>query len=401
MNTRLTILFLQCLAIFPNFSETIFSPLIPIIEDAWSVSIHEAEWSFSAYLLGMSAGIFIWGILSDKYTVRKTLYTGLSINIIACLMCFLSQDIVSFYIYRTIQGFSATACSIAALVFTRQLFGSADERVTVQSRISMAFALSPALGPIIGSFFATVAHWEYAFLSMSIAGIALLLSSHAISAKHPVPATHSHKINLSPIKDTQLLYHSVITGLGIGNAMAFFTLAAFYYNEFFHISQNMLFYIYLPIALAFYTGGYISEKLSRHTGPANGLKVGSLLALIFSILPACYLFVYPQATISGLTLSLISIFGMLCGTGIIIPRSIMLSLDKHAQRAGTASAIMGLIYYATAGIATYIAGHLSQTNIHYFHQFFCMLNLTLLLVIILSQLNTQKKPAATSQTSSS
>ncbi len=332
-------------------------------------------------MIGMAFGAVTWGLMSDHYTQKKLLSFGLGAYIFTTLSCWTCEHIHSFYFVRFIQGLTVTVCSVSALVLVRTLFTGTTERTKAQSRVSMAMALSPALGPIIGMYFSQGLFWKYIFFFFSAFALFVLYFAYQTlpDCKISKKTCSSWSNYTQVLMDRQLIYNSALTGICIGNAMSFFTLSAYYYTEFYHLNEKMIFLIYIPVSIAFIIGGSLSEKISDYISCNSGVQIGATIAALFSFLPYATQLAANSPSNTMLLISLVSVMCMMIGTGLIIPRTITRALDKHQHHPGLASSIMSCVYYIVAGVITYLAGHIFQENLFYFHRFFCILNLILLL----------------------
>ena len=390
MNTIITILLLQCITVLPNFSDTLLSPLIPTIEQSLQISIHMAEWLFTTYTLGQAAGVFIWGIVRDKYSTLNVLYTGLAIYIFSSIFCLLTKNIYFLYALRFVQGFSVAACSIVSLVLVRHIFQNDIYRLRIYSKISMAYAVSPTLGSLVGTLFISIKYWQHVFLIFCTIAFVLICWARISLPPYNHPVTNPHETtSMAPLKDKHFVIHSVILALAISNVKTFYTLAAHYYTQFFHMNPEMLYIIYIPISCAFIAGGYASQKLIKFLSTTQGLCVGGVTAFSAALIPLLIIKAFGYAEYYTLVISLGGVFFMLTGTGIIIPRCMTVCLNRYSHNSGTASAIMYLIYYTICALVTYTAAYMPQENHDYYHQFFSALNLILLAAVYLAYLTRQ------------
>ncbi len=101
----------------PLLSETVYTPSLPDIAHALSVSDSLAEYTLTIYLFGFALGTLIWGKLSDKWGRKPCLVAGLNIYLIGCLGCYLSDTIFWLMVSRFIQAFGGSVGSVLGKPF--------------------------------------------------------------------------------------------------------------------------------------------------------------------------------------------------------------------------------------------------------------------------------------------
>lgn len=123
--------------------------------------------------LGFTAALqLVMGPLSDRFGRRPVLLAGLTIFIVASLGCMLATSIWVFLSFRMLQAviISGWALSLAVIRDT------APER-DAASRIgyvTMAMAVAPMLGPVLGGALDELFGWRSSFLVFAGAGLAVL-----------------------------------------------------------------------------------------------------------------------------------------------------------------------------------------------------------------------------------
>ena len=130
--------------------------------------------SFSiAGYLGVTAVLqLIIGPLSDRFGRRPVQLTALLIFALASAVCAVTEDIWTFLAFRVCQGaiISGWVISLAIVRDTRP----PQEAASLIGYISMAMAVSPMLGPMLGGALDTVFGWRASFVTYCGLGLGLL-----------------------------------------------------------------------------------------------------------------------------------------------------------------------------------------------------------------------------------
>lgn len=383
MNKFATILVLQALTLIPNFSETAFSPLLIHLQQSWHLRVELAELPFSIYLAGMATGLLYWGLLADRKKHKPLLAKGLTLYCISCLLCWLSPNIYFFTLARFSQGLFAVIASVMTLVIIRKLFNQTNERAKIHSYIGMSLSVSPALGPLFGMHFADSNNWQNMF-----AVLALIVALVALAAHLRLPETGENtenKFSISVareiIQDRQLIFYATIAGLAIANAMVFFALSPYYYEVIYHLSTSQFSLLFICIAASWVAGSLYAQMLIKRFGTTNTIHIGCYGAILFSCIGVLFTYYERVLGIFIVPASIATICLTMVHTGTIIPNCISMALANRNSHVGTASSIMGFTYNFVAAIITSLACLGPQSNPHYFHAIFLIINLSTLMML--------------------
>jgi EmrB/QacA subfamily drug resistance transporter len=141
--------------------QTIVSTAMPaIIADL--KGIEYVAWTTTAYLLASTTMIPIYGKLSDLYGRRIVLLTGITLFVLASMLCGTSQDIFQLIGYRVLQGLGAAALTSTAFAIPADLFSPAD-RPRYMGLIGAVFGLASILGPFLGGSLTDTLNWRWVF----------------------------------------------------------------------------------------------------------------------------------------------------------------------------------------------------------------------------------------------
>jgi EmrB/QacA subfamily drug resistance transporter len=141
--------------------QTIVSTAMPaIIADL--KGIEYVAWTTTAYLLASTTMIPIYGKLSDLYGRRIVLLSGITVFVLASMLCGTAQDIFQLIGYRVLQGLGAAALTSTAFAIPADLFSPAD-RPRYMGLIGAVFGLASILGPFLGGFLTDTLNWRWVF----------------------------------------------------------------------------------------------------------------------------------------------------------------------------------------------------------------------------------------------
>ncbi len=136
--------------------------------------IEYVAWTTTAYLLASTTMIPIYGKLSDLYGRRIVLLSGITLFVLASMLCGTSQDIFQLIGYRVLQGLGAAALTSTAFAIPADLFSPAD-RPRYMGLIGAVFGLASILGPFLGGSLTDTLNWRWVFYVNLPVGIVAFL----------------------------------------------------------------------------------------------------------------------------------------------------------------------------------------------------------------------------------
>src|ERR1700676_2543716 len=120
----------------------------------------------TAYMTGMGVGQLFWGMLSDRFGRRPILLGGLTLYVIAALLCSLSGSFETLLAWRFVHGLAA-ACVTVTRSVVRDLY-SGRQMARVMSLTFVVFLTVPILARSLGQLILFVAPWRYIFVVFAV-----------------------------------------------------------------------------------------------------------------------------------------------------------------------------------------------------------------------------------------
>jgi len=149
-------------------------------------------WVVTAYMLGSTVMVPIYGKLSDNYGRRIFFIGGMVVFMAGSALSGLSQTMTQLIFFRGIQGFGAAAMMPIAIAIVGDVFTPA-ERAKWQGVMTAVFGLASIVGPLLGGWITDGWGWRWVFyVNLPIGLLALLVCSVAL----PRHSRHvEHKID--------------------------------------------------------------------------------------------------------------------------------------------------------------------------------------------------------------
>ena len=211
----------------------IINVALPTLSKSFNVDTSFITWSITLYTLLLTGTIIIFGRLSDKYSRLNIYSLGLTIFLIASILCGFSNNVIQLIVFRGLQGIGAamlqgTATSIITTTIPENRQGSA------LGTLSILLGIGPVLGPSIGGLLISVGNWRWIFwINIPFIFIGLI---GCLFLKRYIKEQKSTSIHLD-IRGNSLLFLSIFCLL--------ISLTSWSYHSIFNISVYGNFLIFI------------------------------------------------------------------------------------------------------------------------------------------------------------
>ncbi len=228
-----------------------------------------------------------FGIASDKFGRKPTIYIGLLLFIIGSIIAAMAGDIITMIVGRSIQGAGAISAVVTALVADL----TSDEHRTkamamIGATIGVTFAISLVLGPLLSTW-------------IGVSGIfwmtAILCVLAAIVVKYIVPdpqkmAVASTVTIKDVLKNTQLLRLNFGSFALHAAQIAMFMVVPFALQNAGHMPQNQHWKVYLPVLLLSFALMIPAIIVGEKRGKLKQIMVGAVgLMLVAQLMLMSYI----------------------------------------------------------------------------------------------------------------
>src|SRR4051794_40162039 len=130
-------------------------------------------WVFTAYMLGSTVTVPLYGKLGDVYGRRPLLVVSIGIFLAGSVLCGLSTSMPMLVACRAIQGLGAGGLFPLALATVGSIVPPRD-RGRYQGLIGAVFAAASIAGPALGGWFVDNLTWRWIFwINLPVGGVAL------------------------------------------------------------------------------------------------------------------------------------------------------------------------------------------------------------------------------------
>lgn len=328
-----------------------YLPALPSLVRDWNTSETTINLTLIGFFISFSLALLVYGPLSDRYGRKPVLIAGISIYVLACLVCAQAGSPLALIIGRVAQGIGAASAATLSLAMTKDYFDGA-ERERVMAHIAVIVALAPMLAPVLGGIMMRLWHWSGIFYAQTLLG---LIAIRGVSnLKEPAPQTsNSLKQVLGSyfrlMTNARFMSLCALIALGVTPLFCFIAGSSFIYVTHFGLSEQVYSYFFAFNSAALMLGFWICGRL---------LKANRLTSLRIIIMG------YAGILLGATALALCSDLGpwgmalpmafLSMSSGISRPPSNNFLLDQVKSDAGSASSLIMFTYFVSGAVAMWL-----------------------------------------------
>jgi len=152
--------------------QTIVATALPrVVADLGGIT--QYSWVFTAYMLGSTVTVPLYGKLGDVYGRKPLFIVAILIFLFGSALCGAAQNMWELVIFRAVQGVGAGGLFPLTLAMVGMIVPPRD-RGRYQGLIGSVFAGASIIGPLIGGFIVDNASWRWIFyVNLPVGGLAL------------------------------------------------------------------------------------------------------------------------------------------------------------------------------------------------------------------------------------
>ncbi|RSZ56463.1 multidrug effflux MFS transporter [Massilia atriviolacea] len=331
-------------------STDLYLASLPSLASGFGAPASTVQLTLSMFVIAFGGAQLVVGPLSDRFGRRPVLIWGLSLYVLASLLCAAAPNIALLIVARFLQALGCCSGVIVARAIVRDAYAPQDS-VRVIARASSWLSLAPLTGPILGSYLQVAFGWRAAFVALSILS-ALLLAAVVLR----LPETNVHKnpkatelrgllANYRLVLGSRAFWaHALPGALSYGAIFAFISGSSLVLIRVLEVPTAWFGYCFALGVSGYLSGTIVCRRLLPLFGPAVTLRIGSTMSLAAGA-------VFLAAVGAGLahwSVVVLAMFMTMGAHGINFPVSQSGSVSPFPQQAGTAAGLMGALYMCVA-----------------------------------------------------
>ncbi|MBB1582707.1 multidrug effflux MFS transporter [Serratia sp. OS31] len=335
----------------------LYLPALPEMAGELKTSTATAQLSLTAGLLGLGVGQLIFGPYSDKLGRMRPLLVSLALLLFASLWCALAPNIDQLLVARLLQGLAGAGGAVISRAIARDLY-SGHELTRFFALLMLVNGLAPIVAPVLGGAMLQFMDWRGIF--GVLAGIAVLLFTLAsLKLNESLPAERRSQGGILAMLQSlgglltqrQFMGLCLTQGFVMAGMFAYIGASPFVLQQIYGLSPQMFSLCFAINGVGLIISAQVSSRLSIHWGERKVLKGGLTLAAVSSLL-----LLLAASLHAPLTLLLVPLFFSVAVIGIVGPTASSLAMQSQGDKAGSASALIGVSMFALGACSVPLTG---------------------------------------------
>lgn len=357
-------LLLSMLGILAPLNIDMYLPSFPEIAEDLNAHVSLVQMSLTACLIGLAVGQIVVGPLSDAHGRRKPLIISTLLFALSSVLCALAPNIEMLIVARFLQGFTASAGVVLSKAVVSDVF-TGRELTKFFALLMVINAVAPMLAPIAGGAILVLpfAGWETIFYFLGLLGFIMVMIvafrlPETLPVENRLPSSIKSSVGTmgSLFKTRPFIGYALVVGLIHGGSFAYVAGTPFVYQEIYGVSPQVFSVLFGINGIAMILGSYIIGKFGGVVSEHLLLKAAVLVAVTATFVLLIMTIVQgPLATL------VISIFVYMIAIGMIFTSSFTLAMEGQGRRAGSASAVVGMLPLVIGAIVSPLVG-LNETS---------------------------------------
>lgn len=348
-----TLVLLSWLAVL---SLNLFVPSLGAIADAFEADYGLVSLSIAGYLVVVAGLQLILGPLSDRFGRRPVMLGSLGLYTLASLGCTLADNVWVFLGFRLMQGVIAAGWMLSlAIIRDTSEEGEAASRI---GYITMAMAIAPMVGPMLGGLLEQAFGWRASFVFYTLFGatmFTLCWFDLGETNRHRGMSAEERMRGYRELFGSRRFWgYALCMMFSTGTFYAFLAGAPLVAQARFDLSPALLGIALGVITAGFMAGSFVSGRYSRRVRLTTMIMAGRVAAAL-GPLAALALFaagVFHPAIFFGASV----LVGF--GNGLTTPNCSAGAMSVRPALAGSASGLAGSLTVSGGAALTAITGAL-------------------------------------------
>ncbi len=339
------------------FAIDMYLPALPTIAADLHASTAATQMTLTSFFIAFGLCQIVYGPVSDMVGRKRPLYVGLVLFILGAIGCGFAPDIGTLIAFRFVQGAGASSVMVIPRAIIRDLH-TGPEATKLMSLVMLVFSVSPILAPLTGSALIVPFGWRAVFVAVTIA---TLLGLVLLAVWLPETRQPRDRIKVSVgqvlagfselFRDAHFMGLTFIGGLGMASFFAFLASSSFVYIGHFGLTPTQYSACFALNAIGFIGASQFASFFGTRFGPAKTVLSAVWVYALFALL----LLVVTAAGSDSLAVLMTLLFIAFTALGLVIPSTMVLSLEEHGAIAGIASALGGTLQMVVGGLVIALA----------------------------------------------
>ncbi len=352
--TRLSLI-LGALAMFAPVGTDMYLAGVLNVANDFHADVAKAQLTFPVFFLGLALGQILYGPLVDRFGRSRPLWIGVSVFVVSSFLIVVTPTINGMIALRLFQALGGCSGMIIGRAVVRDLFDY-RQSARIYAMLSVVQGLAPILAPILGAFILTRWGWRATFAGMGVFGLGCLVAS-VWGLPESLPAEARRKANMRRIgRDywEMLCYRPFIVPALAGSIagsflFAYISASPYVFMGVFGAGKALYTAIFASNMVGTILAAQVNNHLSRKYSPVGMLTGALAFAMVSNVA------LVAAAGRTPMLVFLVPLWLTISMLPVIFANSVAIAMRTCGDRAGIASALLGLLQFGFASLTSGLA----------------------------------------------
>lgn len=352
---RLTLI-LGILSAASPLAVDMYLPAFDAIGRDLAADIGQVQQTFAAFAFATALSPLVYGPLSDRFGRKVPILLGMAGYVVTSILCSYATSFAMLLFLRVLQG-AASGIGVLAQAVVRDTMRG-HEALQLMTLIMLMHSVSPLLAPAIGSAVVGMASWRWIFVLLALPGL-LAVALVAFGLPETLPP---ERRRAGPWRDTLRTYRvilrtrdflipALVGSAALATLLVYVASSSFILLDIYGLG-GVGYSVIFGIGAALMIGAaQTGAPLARRFGTVRLVKGASAVMMAAGLAAGALAWLAPP-----LPVLLAVIWTMMVCTGLLMPATTVLALEKFEHDAGAAASLSNAFRNGLGALATVFAG---------------------------------------------
>lgn len=313
-----------------------YLPALPSMAAEFGVSTTSIARSIPAYFVGLVFGQLVYGPLSDRVGRVKPMYVGMTLFVLASIICATTTSEMTLFIARTVQAMGACVTGVVTRAAIRDTLNPMQS-ARAFSLTMLVMGVAPILAPTFGAVMLEVAEWHAIFWFLAAYGVLIIILTRFFLKETLLPENRNTQPWIQTfagyadlLKDRSFITPALSAGLLQGSFFIYLSISSVLFMENYGLSKQAFAIAFGANAFGFMALIQINQFLVKKFRLVQLLRFGAIMQVVSA---ACLLLLGVLfGGSASFALVFLAIFCCIAGLGLTQPNAsaIALAFQKKA-----------------------------------------------------------------------
>ncbi|MCS5592537.1 MAG: multidrug effflux MFS transporter [Gammaproteobacteria bacterium] len=319
-------------------------PALGFMANDFGTSGSEIQLIITVLFVGFVLGQIIFGPLSDRFGRLPSIYAGIVLFILGCLITITAQSLELALLGRFIQGIGVSGPRIMVSALVRDCY-SGRSMARIMSFVATIFMIVPILAPMLGQAMLWLGPWQVIFAMYIVIAIILCLwvrlrldETLLVENRNSIQIKSLWHSFVGILTNRASCVYTIVSGFIFGGFLGYISSSQWLFQEIYQVGEAFPIY-FSALVLPNLVSSLINAKLVVKWGMFRLVQVTNVLVFFGSL--SLYFYAESYNGIPPLMHTMAFLFIIFSGIGFQFGNLNALAMEPLGRAAGIGASFVG------------------------------------------------------------